>query len=133
MPGLDVVEWAEGDSRKRRGRGGKPKTEAPRGKKPEAAAEETAQPRRARGGKPEGRARPPERAPRPEAEAAPEPQAVARQNRPEPRFERPQNRDYRRRDEDLGPSVLGFGDDIPAFMTLPRRADRPLAAEDPES
>jgi hypothetical protein len=38
-------------------------------------------------------------------------------NRDDPRRER-----YRR-DEDLGPSVIGFGDDVPAFMLLrPRRA-----------
>ncbi len=150
VPDLDVVEWAEGgDSRKRRGRGGKPQGEKPRAKKTETPAEEPAQPRRGRGGKTEGRSRQPERAPKPEAEIAPaEPQAIARPprpapraepSRPEPRFERPQNRDqnrdYRRRDEDLGPPVQGFGDDIPAFMTLPRRADRPLAAitEDQES
>ncbi len=147
VPGLDVVEWAEGDSRKRRGRGGKPPAEKPRGKKPDSAAEEPAQPRRARG-KPEGRARQPDRAPKVEADIAAEPAVAPRPSRPlpraepsrpEPRFERPQtrdqNRDYRRRDEDLGPSVQGFGDDIPAFMTLPRRADRPLAAiaEDPDS
>ncbi|MGI3777029.1 MAG: DEAD/DEAH box helicase, partial [Janthinobacterium lividum] len=33
-------------------------------------------------------------------------------------------RDGRRRDEDLGPSVLGFGGDVPVFMTLPTRASR---------
>ncbi len=33
-------------------------------------------------------------------------------------------RDGRRRDEDLGPSVLGFGGEMPAFMTLPTRASR---------
>jgi superfamily II DNA/RNA helicase len=136
VPELDVVEWAEGDSRKRRGRGGKP-AEKPRAAKPEAAAEEPARPRRARGGKSEGRARQPDRAPQPEIEAAPEPQAASRPSRPapraeasrpEPRFDRGQNRDFRRRDEDLGPTVQGFGDDIPAFMALPRRAAAPLAA-----
>ncbi len=33
-------------------------------------------------------------------------------------------RDGRRRDEDLGPSVLGFGGEVPAFMQLPTRASR---------
>ncbi len=33
-------------------------------------------------------------------------------------------RDGRRRDEDLGPSVLGFGGEMPAFMQLPTRASR---------
>ncbi len=153
VPDLDVVEWAEGDGRKRRGRGGKPMGEKPRAKKTETPTEEPAQPRRSRGGKPEGRGRQQDRAPKPDAEiAAAEPQAVARAprpapraepSRPEPRFERPQNRDqgrdqnrdYRRREEDLGPTVQGFGDDIPAFMTLPRRADRPQMAvvEDQDS
>jgi len=38
-------------------------------------------------------------------------------------------RDGRRRDEDLGPSVLGFGDDVPAFMLLRSRGKRPARAE----
>ena len=38
--------------------------------------------------------------------------------------ERGRPRDGRRRDEDLGPSVVGFGDDIPAFMLLRSRAPR---------
>jgi hypothetical protein len=61
--------------------------------------------------------------------------ARAEPPRAEPRYERPQNRDFRRRDEDLGPPVQGFGDDIPAFMMLPRRAVRePVdVAEDAES
>ena len=37
-------------------------------------------------------------------------------------------RDGRRRDEDLGPSVMGFGDDVPAFMLLRSRARRPAPA-----
>ena len=116
VPGLDVVEWAEGDSRKRRGRGGKPAPAAkPREKRPEPAAEEPAQPRRPRG-------KPPERAPR-----APVPEPVAESPvAARPRFERPPNRG-RWRDDDLGPAVQGFGDDVPAFMTLPRRAVRASA------
>jgi len=42
-------------------------------------------------------------------------------------------RDNRRRDEDLGPSVLGFGDDVPAFMLLRSRAARNPAPEPAES
>ena len=38
-------------------------------------------------------------------------------------------RDGRRRDEDLGPSVLGFGDDVPAFMLLRSRGARRAAVE----
>jgi hypothetical protein len=33
-------------------------------------------------------------------------------------------RDRRWRDDDLGPSVTGFGDEVPAFMMLPKRAVR---------
>ena len=43
--------------------------------------------------------------------------------REEPRaYDRGRPRDGRRRDEDLGPSVLGFGDDVPAFMLLRSRS-----------
>ncbi len=137
VPGLDVVDWAEGDSRKRRGRGGKPASggrpapeEKPRGRQKEEAAPA----RRPRGAKPERKA--PERAPRP-APVAEVPAAEAPRPRPErspPHFERPQNRDYRRREEDLGPPVQGFGDEVPAFMTLPVRARRaPDLAEDRDS
>ncbi len=46
--------------------------------------------------------------------------------RDEQRFDRNRPRDGRRRDDDLGPSVLGFGDDVPAFMMLrPGRSRRP--------
>jgi len=52
---------------------------------------------------------------------------------PRPVDTRPWNerrpRDGRRRDEDLGPSVLGFGDDVPAFMLLRSRGKRPARAE----
>jgi superfamily II DNA/RNA helicase len=136
VPGLDVVEWAEGDSRKRRGRGGKAKPdEKPRARAKEPAAEESAAPRRARGERPDrakSPERPAERAPRPEApRPAPQLAEPAREpprGRPEraaPRFDRAPGRDHRRRDDDLGPPVQGFGDDIPAFMTLPVRASRP--------
>ncbi len=124
VPGLDAVEWAEGDSRRRRGkRAGPP---AKRGRGPEPAAAPAAE--KPAGERPASRGpRPPEprRAPRPEAER---PAAAA----PPPDL-RP-SRDYRRRDEDLGPSVQGFGDDIPAFMLLPWRRDRlPHGEADPEA
>ena len=50
--------------------------------------------------------------------------------RDEPRWEEPRRdegrRERYRRDDDLGPSVVGFGDDVPAFMLLrPRRAQTP--------
>jgi hypothetical protein len=39
-----------------------------------------------------------------------------------------------RRDDDLGPGVVGFGDDVPAFMMVParRRPAAHRAAEDAE-
>jgi superfamily II DNA/RNA helicase len=40
--------------------------------------------------------------------------------RPEPRRDDPRRERYRR-DDDLGPSVVGFGDDVPAFMFLRTR------------
>jgi superfamily II DNA/RNA helicase len=149
VPGLDVVDWAEGDSRKRRGRGGKAASggragadEKPRARHAEGA-DEASPARRARGGKPERKV--PERAaPRP-APAPVEAEIAAPRARPERtpgRGERPQgrdqgreqNRDHRRRDDDLGPAVLGFGDDVPAFMTLPLRARRaPESVEDRDS
>ena len=182
VEGLDVVEWAEGDSRKRRGRKAAP-AKAP----PKAAA---------KGKRAEtGEARPPRvRAPRMEAEAVPdlardaevpalpfdEPPPRVREDAParvrgarpprgrdagpsggtsreeprrdEARRDEPRRdaqptfrdrqapdrafadrpfadrgpgerfgRDRWRRDDDLGPSVVGFGDDIPAFMMVRRR------------
>ncbi len=152
VPGLDVVDWAESDGRKRRGRGGKTASggrsateEKPRSRQAEPA-EDTAPARRARGGKPDRKT--PDRAPRPAPAAVEAPVEIAHEtprprpdrapNRPEPRFERPQHRDHtrdhRRRDDDLGPPVLGFGDDVPAFMTLPLRANRaPDHSEDRDS
>ncbi len=130
VPGLDVVEWAESDGRRRRGRGGKPAAKPVRGRdaqdaEPRRPREEApAEPRRARA-KPERAPRPerapprePERAPRPDVVAEPQPRAAA--------WDRGPRRDPRRRDDDLGPGVLGFGDEPPAFMALPRRKTRAL-------
>jgi superfamily II DNA/RNA helicase len=132
VPGLDVVEWAEGDARKRRGRGSssssssssrdrgprdggktsrdsaKPATET-RSRAPEKPRAESAPtaPKQDRGR---------DRTPRPEpvAARAPEP----------PRYDRAAPRERRWRDDDLGPSVTGFGDEVPAFMLLPKRGAR---------
>ncbi len=130
VEGLDTVAWAEG---KRHGRGGKRGAPPPkRGRGPEPAAAPAPEKPAARA--PEPRRQPhaeerprgprPDRAPRPDAErpiaAAPPPDLRARG-------------DYRKRDEDLGPPVQGFGDDIPAFMLLPWRRDRfPHVEADPE-
>jgi superfamily II DNA/RNA helicase len=147
IEGLDQVEWAEG-SGKRRGRGGgsdkakagrperkakpepekraatearpgrKPRDETPRAERTEARRPEERRPeeRRAEERRPEER--------RPEARRPEE-------HRPQehrPQEHRPDDRRRGRRDEDLGPSVLGFGDDVPAFMLLPRR-NRPAEVE----
>jgi superfamily II DNA/RNA helicase len=148
IDGLDAVEWAEGDGRRRgRGRSAAPKREA----KPEPKARERGRDRE------KDRDRP-AKAPREEiaevpVAAAPE-KVVAEAPAPAPRRERERDRDRPRRDDrpredrpreergrderrfrrddDLGPRVMGFGDDIPAFMLIaPRRrvATSPDAAE----
>jgi superfamily II DNA/RNA helicase len=149
IEGLDPVDWAEGDGRRRRGRAGKPagraKPEPRRAEpkhaeaKPAAPKKAAAAPRRAPSKPPEARvaeaapaAAPPRpraegrtRVPRPEPAARPEPVRQDRGDRPE--------RVYRR-DDDLGPGVVGFGDDVPAFMMVParRRPAAHRAAEDAE-
>jgi superfamily II DNA/RNA helicase len=143
VPGLDVVEWTESDGRKRRGRGSS--SSASRGDraartdmKP-ALGEKQAKPKveeaRAKSAEPEGRPsrgrdrprdteRPAMTALRPEAAAIRD--EVVR--RPEPAAEparvEPRREPRRWRDDDLGPSVTGFGDDVPAFMMLPKRGHR---------
>ncbi len=131
IEGLDPVEWAEGDGRRRRGRAAaKPVGRA----KPEPRAVEARKPeprkpaRRAEPKPADVRLAEPAR-----AAAPPRPRAEPRQPaaRPEPvrqdRSERPDRseRSYRR-DDDLGPGVVGFGDDVPAFMMVPARR-RPAA------
>jgi superfamily II DNA/RNA helicase len=189
VPGLDVVDWAEGDSRKRRGRGGSsaaPKSgRAPRDSKAPASPRQAEKPEAEKTiegeiRSPRSRGRSREKAPVREsegsmradirAEVAPRPE-VAREIRPEPgatprpearadarpetraesraeprhssREDSYRNRDRRPepapepasdfraareprryRDEDLGPSVQGFGEEIPAFMLLPKRGQR---------
>ena len=124
VAGLDVVEWSEGDSRKRRGRGGdsrgkrgsaKPREDKPEAKKPEARKAED-KPRERQEAAPR---RQPAREPKPEARVEPQAWVALPDTRPERA-----PRERRWRDEDLGPSVTGFGDDVPAFMMLPRRGTR---------
>jgi superfamily II DNA/RNA helicase len=116
IPGLDAVEWAEGDGRSRgRGRGGKP---APKGRdrdKPRGEPKEREQPKEAVKT---------ERAPKPEA-----PRERDRPRREEPRRERePRERD--RGGDHGGASVRGFGADVPAFMLIRRRGPVQQMAED---
>jgi hypothetical protein len=152
IPGLDVVEWAEDDGRRGRGRGrGKPSARpSPRAERapPRVADEEkveraprerTARPER--GGRPERAPRPDrgrERAPRVEEPVgevvaeAPKREPYVRRERERPERDRPdrerserdrpgRDRGDRYGDRDSGPSVLGFGSDVPAFMLLARR------------
>ena len=132
VDGLDPVEWAEGDGRKRRGRGGR------------TAAKPEAKPRRS---EPKEGAPAPRRARAPKAEPAVELALDAAPVPARPRRERPSReplrepertrdrlprREPRGRDDDLGPSVQGFGDDVPAFMLIrsPVRAGQPRSPEE---
>jgi superfamily II DNA/RNA helicase len=164
IDGLDAVEWAESDGR-RRGRG---RTAAPR--KEPAKREAKAEPKAPRERSRERPARGPREAvvdapavaapevvpasmpvPVPVVAEAPTPRRERDRDRPRredrpredrPRDERPRDdrpreergREERRfrRDDDLGPRVVGFGDDVPAFMLIvPRRrvAAAPEAGE----
>ncbi len=153
VDGLDPVEWAEGDGRKRRGRGraaAKPEARPRRGEpKPEAAPKDApkpevaARPRRTRAPRGEPRAeaveaavvetaveRRPREAVRPREAASP--RASERPREMDRSRERPLRREGRGRDDDLGPSVQGFGDDVPAFMLIrsPNRAAEPRQTEE---
>ncbi|MGI4946494.1 MAG: DEAD/DEAH box helicase [Janthinobacterium lividum] len=181
VEGLDPVEFAEGDGRRRgRGRGAKA---APRAAKRidvvEPSGDEVpkaAKPRRSRAKKVElpvdalpsepvavavavsdaqseaasAEPRRQGREPRRPEGRKDEPRRDDTRRREEPRREEPRReeprreealrpvdtrpwnerrpRDGRRRDEDLGPSVLGFGDDVPAFMLLRSRNRRAASA-----
>ena len=102
VEGLDPVDWAEAEPRgRRRGRGGKPA--APKAaERPEPKAKE---------------------APRREREEAP------RREREDTRREAPPRREREPRragPTETGRAVIGFGDDIPAFMQIRRRRSAAL-------
>ena len=130
VEGLDPVDWAEEDGRKRRGRGGAKV-------KPRARSTPKAEPREPKTEPRDSISAPSEapprtrdapsrsRKPREAVRAAP---AVADRAPPHPPDRRPEHRD-RRRDDDTGPSVAGFGSDVPAFMTLRRRNAAPAREE----
>ena len=133
VEGLDPVEWAEGDGRRRRGRGGAASAAKPEAKpRARKAAVDKAPVRKVDGPKAAeasaiAAAPEPRRARPPRAEPARQVEPSAPANR-----ERPPRRDGRYRDDDLGPAVQGFGDDVPAFMMIRvrSRADAPHAAEE---
>jgi superfamily II DNA/RNA helicase len=144
VPGLDHVEWSDAASHAGRGgRGGRGgsagrgKAPAARGEKPAAAPVETAPedaaPKQARAPREERPAREeralreerPARDERPAREERPRREDRAREDRS--REDRPREDRLREdrprgryRDDDLGPSVVGFGDDVPAFMIIKR-------------
>jgi hypothetical protein len=137
IDGLDVVEWAESDGR-RRGRGkAKP---APKKAEPKRAAikadtttsdgtvdePRSDRPARGRGRKPAPVAAiDPGSAPQPHIDVPHRPEPALRPERGPRRDDRRDDRGRNRRDDDLGPSVLGFGDDVPAFMLVAARSRRP--------
>ena len=154
VEGLDPVDWAEDDGTgRRRGRGGRSGRAAPA--RPAARKSGASRPRPDPAERPEEHAaahppreaRPPReahppreaRAARPAESAPPPPPAPARppEHAPAARAARPPrpreaDRPARRREDDLGPAVLGFGGEIPAFMLLPTRAARRAAEPLPE-
>jgi superfamily II DNA/RNA helicase len=149
VEGLDPVDWAERDGRKRRG--GR-KTAAPKkaagktsGDRPRADRPPAERKRAGREAQPDLPVLPEERPVRRDEAARSErsrPEARrsdARRDdskRDEGRRDEPRRDDSRRdeprrdefrreryrRDDDLGPSVVGFGDDVPAFMFLRARS-----------
>ena len=152
VEGLDPVDWVEGDSRKRRGRKAATKApvKAPaRGKKAEPVAARAARardvpppeeiaarprdaaermrPRREESGRDEPRREEPRRdEPRREEARRDSPpafrdRAARGDGRGDGRGD--DRRDRWRREEDLGPAVVGFGDDVPAFMMVRRRPE----------
>jgi superfamily II DNA/RNA helicase len=153
VEGLDPVDWADKDARKRRGRKAAEPRKATERAKPREAKEKTERPRAERA-RPE-RTRP-ARAVQPElavvvdrpisgeeprlaeprsAEHRPAEPRPVEPRRAEARRDEPRRDDGRReryrRDDDLGPSIVGFGDDVPAFMFL--RTRPPHSAEHRET
>ncbi len=154
VEGLDPVEFSEGRGKRGRGGRGKPgeskfadakpegrkrddkkdekkdeKKESKREARPEKKSEQ--RPRRAEPAPvaviaAEYAPQPDVHMPEPRADRAPERAAEPRFDRA-PRFDRDRNRDRPRRDDDLGPSVLGFGDEIPAFMLVAARPKRHIS------
>jgi superfamily II DNA/RNA helicase len=111
----------------------------------EPRPERAAEPRREEARREEPRREEPRRDRREERAAEPRPERAAEPRRDDRRDERrddrrPRRDEYRRDDhrrdrrDDLGPPVQGFGDSVPAFMTIPiprpRRED-PAARPDP--
>jgi len=134
IPGLDTVEWAEGDARRGRGgRGrGKPVAKAP-ARPAKARDEEPAREPAAEAVREPAREPTRERTPRPprseqRGENRAEHRPAPRREEPAARVEEPRRREPRTvyATDNNGPSVRGFGTDVPAFMLIRKRG--PLAA-----
>jgi superfamily II DNA/RNA helicase len=98
-------------------------------------ARRTAAPRRDEARRSEPRAAEPvlvDEAPRAEARRDPAPRRDDPRRDPPARRDEPRRDDRRRDRDDLGPAPLGFGDQLPAFMTLKAVKQRRAAARDPE-
>nr|WP_227306907.1 DEAD/DEAH box helicase [Acidisoma cellulosilyticum] len=150
VEGFALLGWSEASESRGRGRG------RGRGKdtKDHKPAAKDAAPVAAEGSSPAASGQPPKARNKPkdrvsEAKAAPEAQvAETRQaaprptepRQPEPRQSEPRAkpdrgdqsaRPYRDRGGDLGPSVVGFGEDIPAFMLVRRRSQGVASVDAP--
>jgi superfamily II DNA/RNA helicase len=129
------AEPRRGDRRPRRDdRAAEPAAERAAEPRPERAAEPRRDDRRPRRDDRAPEARHDERRPRRDDRAS-EPRRDDRASEPRPdRPYEPRRDDHRRdRRDDLGPSVRGFGDSVPAFMTIPIPRPKRDAAPDAES
>ena len=138
VEGFDPVAFAEDDGKRRRGRGRavakpvKPKAKADTFEDATAIAIPVPKKRRSRKAAPA--APPPVDAPQPEVIEAKPPAPIRERERDRSERdrgerdrgdrERDRRRERYRRDDDLGPPVLGFGDEVPAFMSLRARAHK---------
>ena len=112
VEGLDPVAWSEDDGRRRRGRGRA--SPAPRARAP---AREKAEPRPKVAASPQ-----PAPPPRDREQSVPAPAKRGVGPRSGSTREGAPRETPRRRDDDLGPSVTGFGAELPAFMRLRPRS-----------
>ena len=130
IAGLDVVEWAESDGRRGRGRGGKPAAKPPSKPRQDAPRGDTPRGETARSDAPRHKAA---RSDEPRAPRAEESRPRRNENTDQPRREEFRRRDHRGGDggQDLGPNVVGFGTEIPAFMLIRKRNAAPAAETDP--
>jgi superfamily II DNA/RNA helicase len=121
IDGLDTVEWAEDDRTRRRGRG----RASPKAKPPAKPAEPKKGSRKRT--QPDTRTEVATSAPPRPEQRAPERTSAGQGARAEsrrPPSGRADFREPRRHEDDLGPAVTGFGQEIPAFMLIVARSRR---------